>query len=114
MPLPQQSQVEPVDAAGLMTVGPRTCSPFSSVMEVALVFRDADCGAVPVTEDGKAVGIVTDRDVALAAASYPDLTTRPIGEIMTKGVVTVKAGGDAGGDEGAVRRGAGPAAGRGR
>ncbi|MBV8228466.1 MAG: CBS domain-containing protein, partial [Planctomycetaceae bacterium] len=39
-------------AADLMTPSPRTCSPFSTVTEAALIFRDEDCGAVPVLEDG--------------------------------------------------------------
>ena len=31
-----------------------------------MIFRDADCGAVPVIDEGKVVGVLTDRDVALA------------------------------------------------
>jgi CBS domain-containing protein len=54
-----------------------------------MIFRDADCGAVPVVEDGKPVGVLTDRDVALALTDYPDLVSRPVTDIMTKGVVAV-------------------------
>jgi CBS domain-containing protein len=54
-----------------------------------MIFRDADCGAVPILKDGKAVGVLTDRDVALALASYPDLVSRPVEEIMTDEVITV-------------------------
>ena len=35
-------------AADIMTAAPRTCSPFSTVLEAVLIFRDADCGLVPV------------------------------------------------------------------
>jgi len=77
-------------AADIMTPSPRTCSTFSSVLEAVLIFRDEDCGAVPVLEDGKPVGVLTDRDVALAVAdSGPNLATRPVSEIMTRGVVSV-------------------------
>jgi CBS domain-containing protein len=76
-------------AADIMTPSPRTCSTFSTVLEAVLIFRDADCGAVPVLENGKAIGILTDRDVALALADEPDLPSRPVAEIMTKGVVSV-------------------------
>jgi len=76
-------------AADLMTPAPRTCSPFSTVLEAVLIFRDADCGAVPVVEDGKPVGILTDRDVALALAEYPDLVGRSVADIMTRGVISV-------------------------
>ena len=42
-----------------------------------MIFRDADCGAVPVLEDGKPVGVLTDRDVALALAELRDRICRP-------------------------------------
>ena len=76
-------------AADLMTPNPRTCSPFSTVLEAVLIFRDADCGAVPVVDAGQPVGILTDRDVALALADHPDLASRPVSDIMTKGVLTI-------------------------
>jgi CBS domain-containing protein len=77
-------------AADVMTPGPRTCSTFSTVLEAVLIFRDADCGAVPVLDDGKPVGLLTDRDVALALAENGgDLTSLPVSELMTRGVVAV-------------------------
>jgi CBS domain-containing protein len=76
-------------AADVMTAGPRTCSAFSSVLEATMIFRDADCGVVPVVDGGQPIGILTDRDVALAVAEYPDLANRPVSDIMSKGVITV-------------------------
>ncbi len=77
-------------ASEIMTPNPRTCSKFSTVVEAALIFRDADCGAVPILEDGKAVGVLTDRDIALALAEYEErLPSLPVSEIMSKGVVSV-------------------------
>jgi len=80
----------PLTAADLMTPGPRTCSSYSTVLEAVLIFRDADCGAVPILEDGKPVGVLTDRDVALAladrGAALPGL---PVTELMSRGVVSV-------------------------
>jgi len=77
-------------AADLMTPNPRTCSSFSTVLEAVLIFRDADCGAVPVLVDGKPAGVLTDRDVALALAEYGErLPSLPVNEIMTPGVVAV-------------------------
>jgi CBS domain-containing protein len=77
-------------AAEVMTPNPRTCSTFSSVLEAVMIFRDADCGAVPVLDDGKPVGVLTDRDVALALTEFGDtLTRRPVTDVMTKGVVAV-------------------------
>jgi CBS domain-containing protein len=82
----------PLTAADVMTPSPRTCSPFSTVLEAVLIFRDADCGAVPVVDAGRPVGVLTDRDVALALAEHPDLARRPVSDIMSKGAVTVPPG----------------------
>ncbi|WP_406697300.1 CBS domain-containing protein [Singulisphaera sp. Ch08] len=77
-------------AADVMTPDPRTCSIFSTVLEAVLLFRDADCGAVPVIEDGKPVGILTDRDVALALSEHEENLPRlPVSKIMTQGVFTI-------------------------
>ena len=79
-----------LSAADIMTADPRTCSTFSTVLEAVLIFRDADCGAVPVLEDGKPVGVLTDRDVALALANYESgLSALPVGELMSRDVVSV-------------------------
>jgi CBS domain-containing protein len=77
-------------AADVMTPGPRTCSTYSTVLEAVLIFRDADCGAVPILDEGKPVGLLTDRDVALALAEHGgDVTTLPVTELMTQGIVAV-------------------------
>lgn len=77
-------------AADIMTATPRTCSPFSTVLEAVMIFREADCGAVPVVENGQPIGVVTDRDVALALPDHEtDLAGLPVSEIMTRGAITV-------------------------
>jgi len=77
-------------AADVMTPGPRTCSTFSSVLEAVMIFRDADCGAVPVLDDGKPVGVLTDRDVALALSEFGEsLPARPVTDVMSKSLVSV-------------------------
>jgi len=79
----------PTTAAEVMTVSPRTCSPFSTVLEAVMIFRDADCGAVPIVQDGKPLGVLTDRDVALAITEYADLASRAVDEIMSKDPITI-------------------------
>jgi CBS domain-containing protein len=76
-------------AADVMNPSPRTCSRFSRVIEAVLIFKDEDCGMVPVVEKGKPIGVVTDRDVALALATYDDLVDHPIEEIMTTTLISV-------------------------
>jgi CBS domain-containing protein len=86
--MPDETQ-RPLTAADVMTPGPRTCSAFSTILEATMIFRDVQCGAVPVVDGGKPIGIVTDRDVAMAVSTYPDLDRRSVSEIMTKDVITV-------------------------
>jgi len=76
-------------AADVMNPSPRTCSRFSKVIEAVMIFKDEDCGLVPVVEEGKPIGVVTDRDVALALATYEDLVNRPIENIMTTTLISV-------------------------
>jgi CBS domain-containing protein len=81
--------LESMTAADVMTVSPRTCSAFSTVLEAVMIFRDTDCGAVPILAEGKPVAILTDRDVALAIGEFPDLVNRPVSDIMSPGVIAV-------------------------
>ena len=79
-------------AADIMTASPRTCSTFSTVLEAVLIFRDADCGLVPIVDDGEPVGVLTDRDVALALIDHgADLPSRTVSEIMRRYIATVPA-----------------------
>ena len=77
-------------AADLVTVDSRSCSPFSTVLEAALVFRDEDCGTLPVLDAGKLLGVVTDRDIALGMPEYPDLANRPVSDVMSRAVAEVR------------------------
>ena len=78
-----------ITAAQVMTAAPRTCSTFSSVLEAVMIFRDNDCGAVPILDEGKPVAILTDRDVALAIAEFPDIADQAVSAVMSPGVVAV-------------------------
>lgn len=79
----------PIRAADVMTDSFRSCGRFSTVTEAVLIFREVDCGMVPVVEEGKPIGVVTDRDVALALASHDDLASRPVCEIMTEDISAI-------------------------
>jgi IMP dehydrogenase len=95
-PIPLVSPSDAVNpllkVADVMTRAPRTCSPASSAIEAVLIFRDDDCGLVPVTEEGRPIGVVTDRDVALALAGHEtDLAATPLERLMTTDLVTIAA-----------------------
>lgn len=77
----------------IMTHDPVCCVPENSLVEIAKMMKDCDCGAIPVVQDQagrKPVGIVTDRDLVvrgMAVAKDPFLTTAD--DCMTRSTVTV-------------------------
>lgn len=55
-------------AQDLMTQGVLSCRPDDSLAVAAKLMWDGDCGIVPVLEDGVLCGLITDRDICMAAA----------------------------------------------
>lgn len=53
----------------VMTTDVRTCAPTTNLAEAAALMLDGDCGILPVVEQGKLVGVVTDRDMYIALAT---------------------------------------------
>lgn len=53
----------------IMTRAPLACAPQTNLAEVVHRMWQADCGIVPVTDEGRVVGVITDRDIAVAAAT---------------------------------------------
>lgn len=47
----------------IMTPNPRFIAPEQSLTEAAQVLRDLDVGAVPVCDNERVAGILTDRDI---------------------------------------------------
>ncbi|MBS1796638.1 MAG: CBS domain-containing protein [Acidobacteria bacterium] len=74
----------------IMTRNVRTATREMSVREVAALMRDGDMGSIPVVENEKLVGIVTDRDIVVRAVADGRDTATPIGEVMTAEVFSVR------------------------
>lgn len=54
----------------VMTCNVFTCRPETDLAAVAKIMWDGDCGAVPVVDGGgKAIGMITDRDICMAVAT---------------------------------------------
>ena len=71
----------------VMTANPRTVAPNDSIQSAARIMRDADTGAVPVVENGRTLGIVTDRDIVVRAVAEDGQMSRPVREIVTNSVI---------------------------
>ena len=69
----------------LQTSDVKTVSPDTDLAVVARLMWEGDCGAVPVvTEDRKVIGMITDRDICIAAATR----AKPPAEIRAGEVIT--------------------------
>lgn len=53
----------------IMTAKPKTASRRTTLAEAAQLLWAADCGILPVVDEGKLVGVVTDRDMYIALAT---------------------------------------------
>ncbi|MBO9513608.1 MAG: CBS domain-containing protein [Variovorax sp.] len=67
----------------LMTRGVRAVSPHTSTQAAAQAMDAWELAAVPVCEDGKLVGLVTARDLAVRAVARGLPSTTPVGSVMT-------------------------------
>lgn len=67
-----------------------TTDPDETLHDVAGTLETEDVGAVVVTEDDEPVGVVTDRDVALAIPDSDDITSREAREIMSEDPATLQ------------------------
>lgn len=68
---------DPVRVRTLMSREVITCTTDMDLARVGWLLWEGDCGALPVLREGKVVGMITDRDVCMAAAMKP----RPCTEI---------------------------------
>jgi CBS domain-containing protein len=75
----------------LMTLAPKTCASTDALHKAAQIMWENDCGVVPVVEaQGKLVGLVTDRDVCMAAYTQgAPLHTIPVASVMAKLLYTL-------------------------
>lgn len=53
----------------LMSSKVRACEEETNLAHAAAMMFEADCGFLPVTKNGKLVGVVTDRDICMATAT---------------------------------------------
>jgi CBS domain-containing protein len=74
----------------VMTSDVRSCEPSTTVVDAAKVMAHEDVGPVPVVQDGRLVGIVTDRDIVVrVVAEGRDPRSTTLEEIASQDVVTV-------------------------
>jgi CBS domain-containing protein len=80
----------------IMTTQLKVASPRTTLSEAAQLLWSGDCGLLPVVDNGKLVGVVTDRDmyIALGTRNKP-ASAVTVGEVVGGSVFTCSANDDA-------------------
>ena len=72
----------------VMHKGVEWVSPDTPVANVAKKMREHDIGAVPVGENDRLIGMITDRDITIrAVAEDKDLSQLTARDVMTSGII---------------------------
>src|SRR5438445_151487 len=62
----------------------RICTPGSTIRECAKAMAEIDAGAIPVGENDRLIGMVTDRDMAIRAIAQGKGPVRPSGPALSQ------------------------------
>ena len=75
-----------------MHSGATWLSPDATLNELARIMRDQDIGAIPIGENDRLVGMVTDRDIALRGlADGRDMGSLTARDVMTSPIIYCRA-----------------------
>jgi CBS domain-containing protein len=78
-----------------MTEAPQSIGASASVVEAARLMREHHIGSLPVTEDERLVGMITDRDITtrvVAESAVPETTS--VGEVYSRDLISVEPNSD--------------------
>ncbi|MDZ5699037.1 CBS domain-containing protein [Chelativorans sp. M5D2P16] len=69
-----------------MTRDVRVANPDETIQEAARVMAEMDVGALPVGDNDRLVGMITDRDIAIRAVAQGQGSNALVGDVMTRDV----------------------------
>lgn len=74
-----------------MHIGVEWVGPEMPIAQVAKCMKELDIGAIPVGDNDKLIGMVTDRDIACRGfANGKDVSTLTVRDVMSNGVIYCK------------------------
>lgn len=73
----------------IMTEHVDSCSLLDNVYEVAVKMKELNVGAIPIVDNDKLVGMITDRDIVLRCVADKKPASSKVEDIMSKKLVTV-------------------------
>lgn len=72
----------------MMTADVETCTPHATIQDIAAKMREINVGSIPICEDGRLVGIVTDRDIVVRGIAEELTADAPVSEILSETLIT--------------------------
>jgi CBS domain-containing protein len=69
-----------------MTRDVKICTPGQSIREVAKTMAEIDAGSLPVGENDRLIGMITDRDIAIRGVAQGKGPDTPVREVMSEHV----------------------------
>lgn len=72
----------------VMTAQVVTAKPSATIKQVARTMSEIDSGVIPVAEDGRVLGLVTDRDIVVRVVAEGGSLDAPVSEIMSDDVLS--------------------------
>ncbi|ARQ02571.1 CBS domain-containing protein [Pseudorhodoplanes sinuspersici] len=76
-----------MEVSEVMTTNVKLVSPDQSVAQAARMMQDLDVGLLPVAENDRLVGMISDRDIAIRAVGANKSPDTPVREVMSKEVL---------------------------
>ena len=80
----QQHTIENIMSKSVISV-----SPEQSIEEAAQLMHQHNIGAIPVVENDRVTGMITDRDITIRSTADGGNEKMPVSQVMTNDVVTV-------------------------
>ncbi len=75
-----------MDVAHCMTRDVQICSPGDTIRDAARALKDIDTGFLPVGENDRLIGMITDRDITIRAVAEGKSGETLVRDVMTKDV----------------------------
>jgi CBS domain-containing protein len=72
-----------------MTSQPTSIDSSQSVVDAARALRDEDVGSLPVTDQGRLIGVITDRDIVVRVVAEGRADSATVADALSRNPITV-------------------------
>ncbi|QOR68437.1 CBS domain-containing protein [Cytobacillus suaedae] len=74
----------------IMTSDVEYCTPLDNVYEVAVKMKEHDVGVIPIVDNDKLVGMITDRDLVIRGYAEKHSGSTKVTDVMSDELITIK------------------------